>query len=262
MQREILIQGRLYISENHICFHANIFGWITDVSTQSGSFQILFSSSLVSHLRLLFLPTFKSLNQVTNNKSQQLSIPIYEITALEKRMTAFVIPNAIQITTRQAKYTFASFLSRDTTFDVIYNIWRLARPEDAIPIGSRSRSSMDVPDSGSTGAPGAGIAANGIGVVAGVNGGVVAPLKKATLCACGKGGTHYTETAMDTVMPGTPDRIHNLMFASGFMKDFMVGNQKLLGTDFFFFQNNHVLIFFPQISKCPIGLLYPPAQSS
>lgn len=31
LQREILIQGRIYISENHICFHANIFGWITDV---------------------------------------------------------------------------------------------------------------------------------------------------------------------------------------------------------------------------------------
>lgn len=31
LQREILIQGRLYISENHICFHANIFGWTTDV---------------------------------------------------------------------------------------------------------------------------------------------------------------------------------------------------------------------------------------
>ena len=32
LQREILIQGRIYISENHICFHANIFGWITDVT--------------------------------------------------------------------------------------------------------------------------------------------------------------------------------------------------------------------------------------
>jgi hypothetical protein len=31
MQREILVQGRIYISENHICFHANIFGWVTDV---------------------------------------------------------------------------------------------------------------------------------------------------------------------------------------------------------------------------------------
>jgi hypothetical protein len=35
LQREILIQGRIYISENHICFHANIFGWITDVSVST-----------------------------------------------------------------------------------------------------------------------------------------------------------------------------------------------------------------------------------
>ena len=55
---------------------------------------------------------------------------MYDVTALDKRMTAFVIPNAIQITTRTVKYTFTSFLSRDTTFDVIYNVWRLARPED------------------------------------------------------------------------------------------------------------------------------------
>ena len=199
---------------------------------------------------MLSLPTFKSLNQVTNDKSQQLSIPIYEITTLEKKMTAFVIPNAIQLSTRQAKYTFASFLSRDTTFDVIYNIWRLARPEDAIAIGSRSQTSMDGPDSG-TGTLGAGVAVGAIGIVAGVNGGVVAPLKKATLCACGKAGTHYPETAMDTVMPGTPDRIHNLMFASGFMKDFMAGNQKLLGTDFlcFFFPevHNRILLRYPNV---------------
>ncbi|KAI0801389.1 hypothetical protein C8Q74DRAFT_487862 [Fomes fomentarius] len=37
LQREILIQGRLYISENHVCFHANIFGWITDVSALGGA---------------------------------------------------------------------------------------------------------------------------------------------------------------------------------------------------------------------------------
>ena len=57
---------------------------------------------------------------------------MYEVVTLEKRMTAFVIPNAIQLSTRTAKYTFTSFLSRDTTFDVIYNVWRLARPEDSL----------------------------------------------------------------------------------------------------------------------------------
>lgn len=28
LQREILLQGRFYVSEGHICFHSNIFGWV------------------------------------------------------------------------------------------------------------------------------------------------------------------------------------------------------------------------------------------
>ncbi|PFH47353.1 hypothetical protein AMATHDRAFT_67905 [Amanita thiersii Skay4041] len=181
LQREILIQGRLYISENHICFHANILGWITD-----------------------------------------LSIPIYDITTLEKRMTAFVIPNAIQITTRHAKYTFASFLSRDTTFDVIYNIWRHARPEDGISFTSSPRGSLEgmVTDQNQ---PILGAAAPMVGLTAAV---LAAP--KFTECACGREGKHFSETPLEVVMPGTPDRIHNLMFASGFIKEFMAVNQKLM----------------------------------
>ncbi|KAK0213034.1 hypothetical protein DFS33DRAFT_1393172 [Desarmillaria ectypa] len=182
LQREILIQGRLYISENHICFHANIFGWITD-----------------------------------------LSIPIYEIIALEKKMTAFVIPNAIQITTRQAKYNFASFLSRDTTFDVIYNIWRLARPEDTQSLGSGSvEQAVDQIIEGTI--IGGGV--NGDAVIVGKQIGTVQ--SKVTQCQCGKDGTHYSEKALEMIIPGTPERIYNLMFASGFMKEFLVVDQKLI----------------------------------
>ncbi|KAL0570361.1 hypothetical protein V5O48_011608, partial [Marasmius crinis-equi] len=184
LQREILIQGRLYISENHICFHANILGWITD-----------------------------------------LSIPIYEITALEKKMTAFVIPNAIQITTRRAKYSFASFLARDTTFDVIYNIWRLARPVDVQEVGVAGR------EIGEQGVAAAGSSAASVGAAAASGGGAAAAAvagPKKTICECSKKGEHFTETALDAILPGTPDRIHNLMFASGFMKEFMVNEQKLL----------------------------------
>ena len=148
-------------------------------------------------------------------------------------MTASVIPNAIELSTRQANYTFTSFLSRDTTFDVICKIWRLAKPEDAISIGSRGQSSMDSPDT--LGAAGA------AAIVAGVKDGVVAPLRKATLCACGKEGHHYAETVMDTVIPGTPGRIHNLMFASGFMKDFMAVNKNYLVRTFFS-PNAHVFL--------------------
>ncbi|KZT27659.1 GRAM-domain-containing protein [Neolentinus lepideus HHB14362 ss-1] len=172
LQREILIQGRMYISENHVCFHANIFGWITD-----------------------------------------LCIPMYDITSLEKKMTAFVIPNAIQLNTRKAKYTFASFLSRDTTFDVIYNIWRLARPENS----SLGRPSLE------DGAENEGVGQNG---EAGGEGGKKKG-KKVTQCACMKNGDHFAETAMDVILPGTPEKIYNLMFASGFVKEFMVQDQKL-----------------------------------
>lgn len=168
LQREILVQGRLYVSENHVCFHANIFGWITD-----------------------------------------LSIPVYDITSLEKKMTAFVIPNGIHISTRNSKYTFASFLSRDTTFDVIYNVWRQSRADDITSIFSSA--SLEGASSEQ---------------VSRVNG-IPKSVNKVTQCACGRNGEHYPEVALDVVLPGTPDRIHNLIFASGFIKDFMVVDQKL-----------------------------------
>ena len=147
-------------------------------------------------------------------------------------MTAFVIPNAIQITTRQTKYTFTSFLARDTTFDVMYNIWRLGRPEDNVSILSESgRGSLEGPplvvsmggigNDAEAGPPGA----RGPAVLVPI----VPAMKKATQCACGRDGKHYPEIAMEIVIPGTPEKINNLMFASGFMKEFMSENQKLLG---------------------------------
>ncbi|KAF9544547.1 hypothetical protein EC957_011856 [Mortierella hygrophila] len=89
LQKEILVQGRLYISENHVCFNANIFGWVTT-----------------------------------------LVIAFSEITAIEKRLTAFVIPNAIGIvtTTNTKGHFFASFLSRDAAHDLLMAAWRKSFP--------------------------------------------------------------------------------------------------------------------------------------
>ncbi|KAF9970558.1 hypothetical protein BGZ73_006727 [Actinomortierella ambigua] len=89
LQKEILVQGRLYISENHVCFNANIFGWVTN-----------------------------------------LVIAFSEITAIEKRLTAFVIPNAISIvtTTNTKGHFFASFLSRDSAYDLLMAAWRKSFP--------------------------------------------------------------------------------------------------------------------------------------
>ncbi|RKP13469.1 hypothetical protein BJ684DRAFT_6223, partial [Piptocephalis cylindrospora] len=83
LQREILLQGRLYITERHICFHANIFGWVTD--------EI---------------------------------IPFTSLLGLEKRNTAFVIPNALLFITPTASHFITSFLFRDSAFTDIVDAWK------------------------------------------------------------------------------------------------------------------------------------------
>ncbi|KAI7900572.1 GRAM domain-containing protein [Cokeromyces recurvatus] len=87
MFKDIAIQGRLYISENHLCFNAKFFGWATN-----------------------------------------LVIAFKDIEFIEKRTMALIVPNGIQITTNtKVKHLFASFLSRDTTFDQIYQLWESCR---------------------------------------------------------------------------------------------------------------------------------------
>ncbi|XP_020623293.1 GRAM domain-containing protein 1B-like isoform X2 [Orbicella faveolata] len=85
LQRDILVHGRLYISQNWLCFYANIFGWETFVTIQCT-----------------------------------------EISSIRKEKTALVIPNAVQVCTETEKYFFASFISRDTAYTVLFRIWQNA----------------------------------------------------------------------------------------------------------------------------------------
>ncbi|KAI9780551.1 MAG: hypothetical protein M1839_006669 [Geoglossum umbratile] len=87
LQKDILLQGRLYVSEGHICFHSNIFGWVTT-----------------------------------------LVIGFDEVMSVEKKSTAMVFPNAIVIQTLHAKNIFASFMSRDSTYDLLVGIWKISHP--------------------------------------------------------------------------------------------------------------------------------------
>ena len=153
---------------------------------------------------------------------------MHDIITLEKKMTAFVIPNAILITTRTSKYTFASFLSRDNTYEVIHNSWRMSGADISGNGGGSMRTSFDSAESGRTGMEA--IRENGVDVNK-TEGGKRVPSKppKVTTCQCGKDGSHYSEVAMEAVFPGTPENIHNLIFASGFIKDFMREDQKLIG---------------------------------
>ena len=153
---------------------------------------------------------------------------MHEIITLEKKMTAFVIPNAILITTKNSKYTFASFLSRDNTYEVIHNSWRMSGADISGNGGGSIRTSFDSAESGRTGMDGTRVNDMNVSGPADEKGGL-GKAPKVTKCQCGKDGSHYSEVAMEAVFPGTPEKIHNLIFASGFIKDFMREDQKLLG---------------------------------
>ncbi|PQE05982.1 GRAM domain-containing protein [Rutstroemia sp. NJR-2017a BBW] len=87
LQREILAHGRLYVSEGHLCFSSNIFGWVTT-----------------------------------------LVMSFDEIVSVEKRSTAMIFKNGLMISTLHSKNIFASFTSRDSTYDLIVGIWKIGHP--------------------------------------------------------------------------------------------------------------------------------------
>lgn len=140
-------------------------------------------------------------------------------------MTAFVIPNAIHIQCRgDVKYTFASFLARDTVFDIIYNIWRLSHPTSPLLNSAALAQAAKKQDSGGSDVPPLSLdtpASND-----GASSGATKKSHPPTTCKCDK---HFPEVVMDCVLPGSPESIYSLMFTSGFIKSFMSEDQKLMG---------------------------------
>ncbi|KAK6456761.1 uncharacterized protein RJT20DRAFT_149832 [Scheffersomyces xylosifermentans] len=82
LSKDILVQGRMYLSSHYICFNSNILGWVTN-----------------------------------------LVISLQEVIQIEKKSTAVLFPNGMIIRTLHHKYVFATFLSRDSTFNLITNVW-------------------------------------------------------------------------------------------------------------------------------------------
>ncbi|CAG9858589.1 unnamed protein product [Phyllotreta striolata] len=85
LQKEILHQGRIYVTQNYLCFYANIFGW-----------------------------------------ERNLTLKWKDVASITKEKTALVIPNAILISTKGDKYFFASFVSRDKTYLMLFRVWQNA----------------------------------------------------------------------------------------------------------------------------------------
>jgi hypothetical protein len=254
LQKEILLHGRLYVSEGHLCFSSNILGWVTN-----------------------------------------LVISFDEVVSVEKKSTAVLFPNAIVIQTLHARNVFASFLARDSTYDLIIGIWKISHPnlksslngvtldsggtgdktEKAESVGSEEGSLQDSDDDvydedaeeddgiGSFTEAGEGsVAGSEVGSVArgegqrkvsaavaqavGGTGEVAEAAKAATNGAvpagqdfpgpathgpteCGDNDQHYDKLLIDTTIPAPLGKVYSLMFgpASGvFMRKWLIEDQK------------------------------------
>ncbi|KAL0084909.1 GRAM domain-containing protein [Phycomyces blakesleeanus] len=91
IQKEILHQGHIYVSEHHVCFRSNIFGWETT-----------------------------------------LVMAFTEITDIQKRKTAKIIPNGLTISTSNANHVFASLLFRDQAYELMMKLWNLHKSPEII----------------------------------------------------------------------------------------------------------------------------------
>ncbi|XP_072167466.1 uncharacterized protein [Diadema setosum] len=107
--KDILLQGRLFVSENWLCFHSNIFMY-----------------------------------------EKQIALRFETISRITKERTAFVVPNAIGIHTDTEKHIFGSLLSRHSTYQLLYRVWKNAKgeTESMTPDSSQQGESDgdDIPD--------------------------------------------------------------------------------------------------------------------
>ncbi|KAJ3083962.1 hypothetical protein HDU99_004477 [Rhizoclosmatium hyalinum] len=74
-------------------------------------------------------------HSVVFGKTERLVLPWRDVISIEKKMTAAVFPNAIKITLLDGKYTFASFLKRDTSYADISAHWKSVRGNPKVMLG-------------------------------------------------------------------------------------------------------------------------------
>ncbi|XP_006167325.1 GRAM domain-containing protein 2A isoform X1 [Tupaia chinensis] len=99
LQRDLLLQGRLYISSNWLCFHAGLFGKDVKVAIPVGSVQMI-----KKHKMARLLPNGLA---ITTNTSQ--------------------------------KYVFVSLLSRDSVYDMLRRVCTHLQPSSKKSLSVRER---------------------------------------------------------------------------------------------------------------------------
>jgi hypothetical protein len=253
LQREILLHGRLYISEGHICFSSNILGWVTNlvmsfdevISVEKRSTAVIFQNGLVIST-MQNRNVFASL--LNRDTTYELIISIWKITHPNLKSSLNGAPVETGNTGDKTEKA-GSVIEDESASEEIYD-------EDEEDDDDQDDSFIEAND-GSTfgseageaattlnrkvsaavvGAPLSGGQAKAIDLLETAVTGAVAtqdfpgPATHETT-DCGDQASHHEKVLMDVVIPAPLGKIYSMMFgpASGiFMRKWLVEDQKSL----------------------------------
>jgi len=254
LQREILLHGRLYVSEGHICFSSNILGWVTNlvisfdevISVEKKSTAVIFQNGIVistMHARNVFA------SLLNRDATYELIISMWKITHPNLRST--LNGNAVEGGGTGDKTEKAeSVADGDSASEELYD-----EDETTEDDGDGNKSMEAVGNESITGSD-AGEAVKAVSrkVSAAVGGAVSNGIAKVVETAepaiagaavtidfpgppthettdCGDGPNHHEKPLMDATIPAPLGKIYTLMFgpASGtFMRKWLTEDQKSL----------------------------------
>lgn len=256
LQRDILLHGRLYVSEGHICFSSNILGWVTNlvisfdevVSVEKKSTAVIFPNAIVIttlHARNVFA------SLVSRDSTYDLLVGIWKISHpnLKSSLNGVALDAGTGDKTEKADSPDAlDDGSEDGSEEEVYDeddddddgAASFTGPSEGSIISNEAEPIKSVSRKPSANPIGAG--ANGAAANAVSNGGAVAAGGAAGgqdfpgpaahgPTECGDEGDHFSNLLMDTTIPAPLGKVYSLMFgplSGSFMRKWLIEDQKSL----------------------------------
>ncbi|EOD52006.1 putative gram domain protein [Neofusicoccum parvum UCRNP2] len=251
--RDILLHGRLYVSEGHICFSSNILGWVTNlvisfdevVSVEKKSTAVIFPNAIVIttlHARNVFA------SLVSRDSTYDLLVGIWKISHpnLKSSLNGVTLDAGTGDKTEKADSPDAIDDSEEGSEEEVYDeddddddgAASFTGPSegsligsDAEPIKSVSRKPSANPIGGAANGGAVKDVSNGEAVAAGAAAGgqdFPGPASHGPT-ECGDEGDHFSNLLIDTTIPAPLGKVYSLMFgpASGtYMRKWLVEDQK------------------------------------
>ncbi|QDS74799.1 hypothetical protein FKW77_002170 [Venturia effusa] len=252
LQREILLHGRLYISEGHICFSSNILGWVTNlvmsfdevISVEKKSTAMIFQNGIVIQT-LQARNVFASL--LSRDLTYDLIISIWKISHPHLKSSLNGAP-VDGIGTGDKTEKAGSGNEDGSASEEIYDEDEEDDDEgdgsfmDAAEVstigsevGDATKAVIRIASAAAVGAPAIGGAVKSSDAIESVLGAVATTdfpgpvTHEAT--DCGDQSAHHEKVLIDTTIPAPLGKIYSLMFgpASGaFMRRWLIEDQKSL----------------------------------